>query len=142
MKLKTLIAALAVALGSLPVLAQVDAKPVRIGFITDMSGLYADIDGTAGAEMIRWAVQDFGGKVLGRPVEVLAADHQNKADVASTKAREWMDKDDLAMLVGGGSSAANLAMAQIARLKGRPFIYIGGATARLTNEEWSPYTVH
>ena len=142
MKLKTLAAALAVAIAPLPLLAQSDAGPVRIGFITDMSSLYADIDGPAGAEMIRWAVQDFGGKVLGRPVEVLAADHQNKTDLASTKAREWMDKDDLVLLIGGGSSAANIAMAQLARSKQRPFISIGGATARLTNEDCSPYTVH
>ena len=86
--LKPLIAAMALGLGvaGAPVLAQ-NTGPVKIGFITDMSGLYADIDGPAGAEMIKWAVQDFGGKVLGRPVEVLTADHQNKADVASSKAR-------------------------------------------------------
>ena len=83
MKLKSLVIALAVGLGTVSAFAQASG-PVKIGFITDMSSLYADIDGPAGGEMIKWAAQDFGGKVLGRPIEVLTADHQNKADVASS----------------------------------------------------------
>ncbi len=136
----TAVAALmGVATGS--ALAQ-DTGPVRIGFITDMASLYADIDGPAGAEMIKWAVQDFGGKVLNRPVEVLTADHQNKADVAASKAREWIDSQNLAMLIGGTSSGTNLAMAGIAKEKKKPFISIGAGSARLTNEDCSPYTIH
>src|SRR6478735_2383507 len=142
MKLKTLVAALAVGLGTFSASAQTDSGPVKIGFITDMSSLYADIDGPAGGEMIKWAVQDFGGKVLGRDVQVLTADHQNKADVASSKAREWMDKENLAMLVGGTSSGTALAMAKVASEKKRPFLVIGAGSARLTNEDCSPYTVH
>ena len=146
MKHTPLFAALAVALSTLAapvVLAQTqNTGPVKIGFITDMSSLYADIDGPAGAEMVRWAVQDFGGKVLDRPIEVLTADHQNKADVASSKAREWMDKDNLSMLIGGTNSGTALAMAKIAEEKKRPFIAIGPGSARLTNEACSPYTVH
>src|SRR3954468_21958344 len=142
MKLKTLVAAMAIGLGTVSAFAQSNTGPVRIGFITDMASLYADIDGPAGAEMIKWAVQDYGGKVLGRPVEVLTADHQNKADVASSKAREWMDKENLAMLLGGTSSGTNLAMAKVAQEKKRPFISIGAGSARLTNEDCTPYTVH
>ena len=141
MKLTTLVAALALGLGATGAFAQ-DSGPVKIGFITDMSGLYADIDGPAGGEMVKWAVQDFGGKVLNRPIEVLTADHQNKADVAASKAREWFDKDGLSMLVGGTSSGTNLAMAQLAKEKKRPFISIGAGSARLTNEDCSPFTVH
>ncbi len=140
MKLKVLVAALAIALGA-GASAQ-NTGPIRIGMITDMSSLYADIDGPAGAEMVKWAVQDFGGKVLNRPIEVLTADHQNKADVASSKAREWMDKEGLAMLVGGTSSGTALAMAKVAAEKKRPFISIGAGSARLTNEDCTPYTVH
>ena len=144
MKLKTLVAAMAIGLGAAalaPALAQ-GTGPIKIGFITDMSGLYADIDGPAGAEMVRWAVQDFGGKVLDRPIEVLVADHQNKADVASSKAREWIDKDGLAMLIGGTSSGTAIAMSKVTAEKKRPFIAIGPGSARLTNEDCTPYTVH
>jgi branched-chain amino acid transport system substrate-binding protein len=144
MKIKKLIAAMALGLGavaSAPSFAQ-GTGPVKIGFITDMSSLYADIDGPAGGEMIKWAVQDFGGKVLGRPVEVLTADHQNKADVASSKAREWIDKDGLSMLIGGTSSGTAIAMSKVTAEKKRPFIAIGPGSARLTNEDCTPYTVH
>lgn len=141
MKLNALVAALAVTFAA-AASAQTATGPVKIGFITDMSSLYADIDGPAGGEMIKWAAQDFGGKVLGRPIEVLTADHQNKADVASSKAREWIDKDNLAMLVGGTSSGTALAMAKVAAEKKRPFMVIGAGSARLTNEDCTPYTVH
>ncbi len=140
MKLKTLVAALAIGFGA-GAFAQ-NTGPVKIGFITDMSSLYADIDGPAGAEMVKWAAQDFGGKVLNRPIEVLTADHQNKADVASSKAREWMDKEGLSMLIGGTNSGTALAMSKVAIEKKRPFIAIGAGSARLTNEDCSPYTVH
>ena len=144
MKLKTLAAAMSlgfIAAASAPVLAQ-NTGPIKIGIITDMSSLYADIDGPAGAEMLKWAVQDFGGKVLGRPIEVLSADHQNKADVASSKAREWIDKDGLQMLIGGTNSGTALAMSKVTTEKKKPFIAIGPGSARLTNEDCSPYTVH
>ena len=142
MKLKLLALAMTVVFSGVASAQSQNSGPVRIGLITDMSSLYADIDGPAGGEMVKWAVQDFGGKVLDRPIEVLTADHQNKADVASSKAREWMDKDNLAMLVGGTNSGTALAMAKIAEEKKRPFIAIGPGSARLTNEACSPYTVH
>ena len=140
MKLKALVAALALGLTG-AAFAQ-NTGPIKIGIITDMSSLYADIDGPAGAEMLKWAVQDFGGKVLNRPIEVLSADHQNKADVASSKAREWIDKDGLQMLIGGTNSGTALAMSKVTTEKKKPFIAIGAGSARLTNEDCSPYTVH
>jgi branched-chain amino acid transport system substrate-binding protein len=140
MKLKTLVTALAV--GFAAAASAQNTGPVKIGFITDMSSVYADLDGPAGGEMVKWAAQDFGGKVLNRPIEVLTADHQNKADVASSKAREWIDKDGLSMLIGGTNSGTSLAMAKLAEEKKRPFFSIGAGSARLTNEACSPYTVH
>ncbi|GIZ52790.1 ABC transporter substrate-binding protein [Noviherbaspirillum aridicola] len=122
--------------------AQISGDVVRIGHITDMSGLYADIDGPAGAEAVKMAIADFGGKVLGKPIEFVSADHQNKADIAASKAREWFDQQGLDMLLGGSNSGAGLAMAKIASEKKRPYINIGGATSRLTNEDCTPYTVH
>ncbi|MBI2728170.1 MAG: ABC transporter substrate-binding protein [Polaromonas sp.] len=142
MKLKFKALAAAMALGAVAAATAQGTGPIRIGIITDMSSLYADIDGPAGAEMVKWAVQDFGGKVLNRPVEVLSADHQNKADVASSKAREWIDKDGLQMLIGGTNSGTALAMSKVTTEKKRPFIAIGPGSARLTNEDCSPYTVH
>ena len=143
MKLKTLVAAIAIGFGSMAAQAQdTGTGPIKIGIITDLSGIYADIDGPAGVEMVKWAVQDFGGKVLNRPIEVLSADHQNKPDIGSSTAREWMDKDHLAMLVGGTNSGVNLAMAKVAAEKKVPLIAIGPGSARLTNEDCTPYTVH
>lgn len=117
-------------------------EPFRIGFITDMSGPYQDTDGRGGLEAIRMAVEDAGGTVLGRKIEVLAADHFNKADTAAATTREWIDQKDLKMLIGGANSAAGLAMNKIIADKKRVYFNVGAGTARLTNEECTPYTVH
>lgn len=122
--------------------AQVSDDAIRIGFITDMSGPYADTDGLGGLEAIRMAVADAGGKVLGKPIEIMSADHQNKADIAATRAREWSDQRGLDMLIGGVNSAAALAMNKVMAEKKRVYINIGAGSARLTNEECTPYTVH
>ena len=114
MKLKTLAATLALGLGSAGAFAQANTGPIKIGFITDMSSLYADIDGPAGVEAIKMAVAEFGGAIGGKKIEILSADHLNKADVAASKAREWFDTQGLDMLVGGTSSGTSLAMAKIA----------------------------
>ncbi len=132
-------AALAVAT---PAQAQISGDVIRIGFITDMSGLYADIDGPAGAEAIRMAIADAGGQIEGKKIELLVADHQNKADVAAAKAREWFDQQGMDVLIGGTNSATSLAMAKVAQEKKKPFIAIGAATSALTNEQCSPYTIH
>jgi branched-chain amino acid transport system substrate-binding protein len=122
--------------------AQVSGDKVKIGYITDLSGLYADIDGQGGVEAVKMAIEDAGGKVLGKPIELVTADHQNKADIAASKAREWMDQQGIDMLLGGTNSATSLAMSKVAAEKKRPFIAIGAGTARLTNEECTPYTIH
>ncbi|WP_194722549.1 ABC transporter substrate-binding protein [Noviherbaspirillum malthae] len=122
--------------------AQISGDVVKIGFITDISGLYSDIDGQGGAEAIKMAIADFGGTVNGKKIELITADHQNKADVAASKAREWFDREGVDMLVGGTNSGTNLSMAKVAAEKKKPFISIGAGTARLTNEECTPYTVH
>ena len=135
--------ACAAMLGAAPAAqAQVSGDVIKIGFITDMSGLYADIDGPAGAEAIRMAVADMGGMVAGKKVEVLVADHQNKADVAAAKAREWFDQQGLDMLIGGTNSGTALAMAKVAAEKKKPFLAIGPGSSALTNEQCSPYTIH
>jgi branched-chain amino acid transport system substrate-binding protein len=119
-----------------------DGDTVKIGFITDMSGVYADVDGPAGAEAIKMAIADFGDKVNGKKIEFVSADHQNKADIAASKAREWFDQQGVDLLIGGTNSATSLAMAKVAAEKKKPFIAIGAGTSRLTNEECTPYTIH
>jgi len=122
--------------------AQIAGPVVKIGFITDMSGVYSDIDGQGGVEAIKMAIADFGGSVAGKKIELVTADHQNKADIAASRAREWFDQQGVGMLIGGTNSGTNLSMAKVAAEKKKPFIAIGGGTARLTNEECTPYTVH
>ncbi|MES2161435.1 MAG: ABC transporter substrate-binding protein [Pseudomonadota bacterium] len=145
MKLKAItIAATAVcALGlSFAAQAQVSGDTIKIGLITDMSGLYADIDGAGGAEAIKMAIADAGVVIAGKKVEFISADHQNKADIAASKAREWFDQQGVDLLIGGTNSGANLAMAKVAAEKKKVFISIGAGSARLTNEECTPYTIH
>lgn len=115
---------------------------IRIGFITDLSSVYADVDGKAGADVIQMAIDEIGGEINGTKVEFLVADHQMKADVASARAREWFDQQNLDMLIGGTNSATGLAMAAVAAEKKKPFIAIGAGTTQLTNGQCTPYTVH
>jgi branched-chain amino acid transport system substrate-binding protein len=145
MKLKKLTAACTLACATLlgaPAHAQISGDTIKIGIITDMSGLYSDIDGSAGVEAIRMAVADMGGAIAGKKIEVMYADHQNKADVAAAKAREWFDTQGVDMLIGGTNSGTALAMAKVAAEKKKVFLVVGAATSALTNEQCNPYTVH
>lgn len=136
--------ALSTVLGVIPVVGSTQALPekIRIGFITDMSSAYADGDGKDGAIAVQMAIEDFGGKLLGKPIELLSADHQNKADIAAVKAREWIDTQELAMLVAGSNSGAALAMVKVAAEKKRVVFVNGAGSSALTNEHCTAYTVH
>lgn len=114
---------------------------VKIGFITDLSGVYADLDGPGGVEAIKLAIADAGGKIGNMKVELLVADHQNKPEIAANKVREWYDQQGVDVVIGGTNSSTALAMAKIAAEKKRVFISAGSGTTRLTNEECNPYTV-
>ncbi len=122
--------------------AQISGDVIKIGFLTDMSSVYADIDGAGGVEAIKMAIADMKGNIAGKKIEFIFADHQNKADVASAKAREWMDTQGLDLLIGGTNSGANLAMATVAAEKKKPFISIGAGSSALTNDKCTPYTIH
>ncbi len=115
---------------------------VKIGVLTDMSGLYADLGGQGSVEAARMAVADFGGKVLGKNIEVLGADHQNKADVGAQKAREWFDQQGVDMITDALNSAVAIAVTKVAGEKKRILIDVGAASTRLTNEDCNAYTVH
>ena len=141
MKMKKIVLALALAsLANASYAA--DNKPIKIGFITDGSSLYSDIDGIGGKEAMEMAIADFGGSVLGRKVEVLYADHQNKADIAASKAREWIDQEGVNVVFGGTNSGTALATAKVTNEKKRLYINNGAGTSALTNEQCSPYTIH
>jgi branched-chain amino acid transport system substrate-binding protein len=122
--------------------AQISGDVIRIGIITDMSGVYADIDGQGGVEAIKMAIADAGGAINGKKIELVYADHQNKPDVAAAKAREWFDTNGVDMLIGGTNSGTNLAMAKVAAEKHKIFISVGGGTSALTNEQCAPTTIH
>ncbi|WP_291380854.1 MULTISPECIES: ABC transporter substrate-binding protein [Achromobacter] len=122
--------------------AQVSDDVIRIGFITDMSGVYSGPDGPGGAEAIKMAIEEMGGQIDGKKIELLTADHQNKADVASAKAREWFDQRGLDMLIGGTNSSTALAMSKVAADKKKPIIVVGAGAPALTNEQCTPYTLN
>jgi branched-chain amino acid transport system substrate-binding protein len=146
MKLHTITAALALAgLGFAGATAHaqgISDDVIRIGFITDMSGVYSDIDGKAGLEAVRMAIEDAGGSINGKKIEVVSADHQNKADVASARVREWFDEQKVDVIIAGTNSSTSLAMAGVAAAKKKPFMAIGAGASDLTNAQCSPYTVH
>jgi branched-chain amino acid transport system substrate-binding protein len=117
------------------------APDVVIGDIDDLSGLYSENGGMGGVEAIKMAIADFGGAVLGRKIVVLYADHQNKADIGASKAREWTDQRGLNMLLWGANTAAAIATAKIIAAKRIPYFVIGSVGASLTNEDCTAYTV-
>jgi branched-chain amino acid transport system substrate-binding protein len=115
---------------------------VKIGVLTDMSGLYSDNSGPGSAIAAQMAVDDFGGKVLGRPIQVVSADHQGKADVGASKAREWFDTQGVDVIVDAVNSAVAIAVSKVATEKHKILIVSGAGSTRLTNEDCSPYTIH
>jgi len=119
-----------------------DTGPIRIGVMNDMTGVYADVSGKGGALAARMAAEDFGGKVLGRPIEILEADHQNKPDVGSNVVRQWFDRDGVLAVADVPTSSVALAVNEIAREKKRVFLVSGAASSDLTGKACSPTTIH
>lgn len=115
---------------------------LRIGVLTDISGVYADISGRGAVEAVRMAVEDFGGTMFGKPIEVIYADHLNKPDVGAARAREWFDRDGVDMITDLANSAVALAVADLAKEKKRHIIVNNPSNMGLTNARCSPYTVH
>ena len=144
-KLTILVGAAMLSIGASVTVAQqgkVSDDVVKIGVLTDLSGLYADISGKGSVEAVKMAVEDFGGKVLGKPIEVIFADHQNKADIASIKAREWIDTEKVDMIQDLVSSATAIAAVKVAAEKKRIAIVNGAASSRLSNEDCTAYSIH
>jgi branched-chain amino acid transport system substrate-binding protein len=117
-------------------------EPLRIGVLNDQSGPYGDFGGKTSVTAAQMAVEDFGGKVLGRQIEIVAGDHQNKPDIASSIARRWFDVDNVSAVADLTNSAVALAVQKIAADQGRVTLSVGPATTRLTNEDCSPTGFH
>jgi len=117
------------------------ADALKIGVLTDMSGPYADVVGTGTVAAVKLAVEDMGGKVRGMPIEVVSADTQNKPDVASALARQWLDQG-VDVLLGGSSSAAGLAIQAVAKEKKHIFLITDSASSDFTGKQCSPYGIH
>jgi branched-chain amino acid transport system substrate-binding protein len=122
--------------------AQVSDNVVKIGVLTDMTGFYSDLAGPGSVLAVRMAVADFGGKVLGKPVEVVFGDHQNKADVASNTARRWFDEDKVDAVVDLVNSGTALAVMPVAAEKKRVTLLSGPATTAITGEKCTPFNIH
>jgi branched-chain amino acid transport system substrate-binding protein len=115
--------------------------PIRIGVLNDMSGPYADYQGLGSVVAAQMAVEDYGGKAAGRKVEVISGDHQNKADIGSSLARQWFDTQGVEAIVDLPNSAVALAVNQVVKDKNKALIASGAGTAELTGAQCTPNTV-
>ncbi len=133
------LAVLAVTLGCGPVAAQISDGVVKIGVLNDMSGLYADINGKGSVIAAQMAVEDFGGKVLEKPIEIVSGDHQNKPDIGAGIARQWIDTQQVDAIADVPTSSVALAIQEVTRQKKRVFLMSGPASSDLTGKACSPY---
>jgi branched-chain amino acid transport system substrate-binding protein len=118
------------------------AQSVKLGVLNDQTGLYADLTGMGSVRAARMAVEDFGGKALGRPIEVIFADHQNKPDLGSSIARQWIENDNVNVILDIPNSAVGLAVREVTRTRNAVDINTGAATSDLTGKFCSPHGVH
>lgn len=125
-----------------PAKAQISDDVVRIGVLADMSGIYNDLSGKGAVEAVRMAVEDFGGTVLGKKIDVIFADHLNKPDVGAAKAREWFDTGGVDLINDLANSGVALAVAAVAKEKKRHIIVNGASNMGITNAVCSPYAIH
>ncbi len=121
---------------------KISGDVVKIAVLTDMSGLYSDIGGQGSVTAAQLAIDEFGGKVLGKPIQLVYADHQNKADVGANKAREWFDTQGVDMIVDVPNSGVAIAVSKVAAEKHKLFMIGNAGSTRLTNEDCNPYIIH
>jgi len=138
----TLASLLCAAAAPLAAQSKISGDVVKIGVLTDMTGVYADLGGQGSVVAAQMAIDDFGGKVLGKPIALISADHQNKADVAAAKSREWFDREGVDMITDLLNSGAALAAAGVGKEKNRIVMVTGAASTALTNANCAPTTVH
>jgi branched-chain amino acid transport system substrate-binding protein len=140
---RSIIAALALLLWGAGLTASAVAQqPVKLGVLNDQTGLYADLTGMGSVHAARMAVEDFGGKVLGRPIEVIFADHQNKPDIGANIARQWIETEGVNLILDIPNSAVGLAVREVTRTRDAVDINTGAATSDLSGKACSPHGVH
>lgn len=137
----TTLGLLAIMLAASPARAEIKGDAIRIGVLTDMNGVFATAMGTGSVEAARMAVEEFGGKINGKPIEILQADHQNKPDIATSLARKWFDRDGVQAIADGGSSGTALAVQELVRTNGKIFLISGAGANQLTDEACAPTSV-
>jgi branched-chain amino acid transport system substrate-binding protein len=115
---------------------------IKIGVLADMSSLYADLGGPGSVTAAQMAVDDFGGTVLGKKVEIVSADHQNKPDIGASIARQWFDTDGVQMITDLTTSSVALAVQEVAREKNRVLMITGAASSDLTGKNCAPTSIH
>ncbi|MBR1154941.1 ABC transporter substrate-binding protein [Bradyrhizobium sp. JYMT SZCCT0428] len=142
MRLNALGVALLAALLPAAAQAQISGDAVKLGVLTDLAGVTADITGKGSVAAAEMAVEEIGGTVLGKPVQVISADHQHKADIGLSIARRWFDVEGVDAIVDVPNSGVALAVQNAAREKKRIALYSGAGTTALTNEQCSPYGFH
>ena len=126
---------------SFPARAEIKSEAIRIGVLTDMSGIFATAMGPGSVEAARMAAEEFGGAIGGKRIEILQADHQNKPDIAAALARQWFDRDGVQAIADGGSSGAALAVQELVRANGKIFLVSGAGANQLTDEACAPTSV-
>ena len=141
-KKMNLVAALCAAFVATQAGAQVSDNVVKIGVLTDMAGVTADITGKGSLVAAQMAVQEFGGTVLGKPIQVISGDHQHKNDLGASIARQWYDTDKVDVIVDVPNSAIALAVQGISKQAKKIVMFSGAGTTALTNEQCSPYGFH
>jgi branched-chain amino acid transport system substrate-binding protein len=132
----------AVAVGGLLLASPASAQGVKIGILNDQSGVYADYGGKYSLEAAHMAVEDFGGEVLGKKIEIVTADHQNKPDLATAIARRWYDTEGVDMITELTTSSVALAVQELSKEKKKIDIVVGAASSRITGDACTPYSFH
>ena len=121
--------------------AEIKGDAIRIGVLTDMNGVFATAMGPGSVEAARMAAEEFGGKINGKPIEILQADHENKPDIAASLARKWFEHDGVQAIADGGSSGAALAVQELVRSNGKIFLISGAGANQLTDDACAPTSV-
>ncbi|TDR85493.1 ABC transporter substrate-binding protein [Enterovirga rhinocerotis] len=143
MNLKTALRGLAICGAlALPAAAQAAGDVIRIGVLNDQSGVFADNGGLGSVAAARLAAEEFGNTILGKRIEIITADHQNKPDIASTIARKWIDQDGVDLIADGAASSAGFGILNVVNEKGKIFVVTGPGASDFTGKACSPQSFH